>query len=340
MTFAKASDGLTSRCLFLTAPGVIEVGETRIPGPRAGEVLIRAHHSCISPGTETRVIAGKEKDAPPFPLIPGYALVGEVIECGSPDPRFPVGQRVFCQGTKRAAHKLWWGGHCEYAVAPMDEIVPVPDGLDSLHATLAKLMAIAYHGLRMSRPAPHETVFVLGLGPIGRLSAALHAATGARVIAADLHPARRAAAEAAGIETVDPGDSLVNAFTAVAPEKAQIVVEATGAVSVFPDCARLLRDLPWDDHPHDSARLLVQATYADNPAFPYWELFHTEASILVPRDCQLRDLSAAMRLMDRRIINPVGLVSDAGPPDNAAATYASLGNGRNTALTAAFDWRL
>ena len=183
---------------------------------------------------------------------------------------------------------LVWGGHCEYAVAPMAEIVPVPDGLDSLHATLAKLMAIAYHGLRMSRPAPHETVFVLGLGPIGRLSAALHAATGARVIAADLHPARRAAAEAAGIETVDPADSLVNAFTAVAPEKAQIVVEATGAVSVFPDCARLLRDLPWDDHPHDSARLLVQATYADNPAFPYWELFHTEASILVPRDCQLR----------------------------------------------------
>ncbi|MCC5841614.1 MAG: zinc-binding alcohol dehydrogenase [Opitutales bacterium] len=339
MTPPKFPDGLPSRCLLVTGPGKVELGETRIPRPREGEVLIRALRTCISPGTEARVLAGKEPAAPPCPLIPGYAMVGEVVECGSEEPRFAPGTRVFCTGTKRAAHNLWWGGHCEYAVAAINEVVLIPENLDSLQASIAKLMAIAYHGLRLSRPSPHETVFVVGLGPIGRLSAALHAATGARVVAADLHPARRKAARAAGLETVDPGDDLAAAFASVAPGGADIVVEATGVPSVFTACARLLRRLPWDDQPHAGARLVVQATYAENPALPYWDLFDTEATVLVPRDCQLRDLAAVLKLMARGTIDTSGMVGDAGSPSGAARVYAAVRAGEGPFVTSAFDWQ-
>jgi len=53
-------------------------------------------------------------------------------------------------------------------------------------AAATKLAAIAYRGVRLARPKPHETVAVIGLGAIGLLAAQLHAQSGARVVAADL----------------------------------------------------------------------------------------------------------------------------------------------------------
>jgi threonine dehydrogenase-like Zn-dependent dehydrogenase len=62
------------------------------------------------------------------------------------------------------------------------------------------LAAIAYRGVRLAQPRLHETVAVIGLGPIGQCSARLFAATGARVVALDRIPERVAHLQGLGFD--------------------------------------------------------------------------------------------------------------------------------------------
>lgn len=321
----------TARCLLMTAPGAVAVATTEIPEAGPGEVLVRAAWTCVSPGTELRCLAGRQEGAPPFPFIPGYALAGRVAACGEGVTGVAPGAPVFCSGTRRAAHARCWGGHVELAVIPAEDLVPVPAGLTLRAAAGAKLAAIAYHGLRLSAPQPHERVFVIGLGPIGRLSAELHALAGAEVWVTDLSARRRSAAAAAGLRIADSAET----FPAGG---ADIVVDATGAAPVLATAARLLRPRPWDQQLHAPRRLLVQGSYAAPPPLPYNELFMTEAQVLVPRDSQRLDVEAVLRLAASGRLDLAAIVSDGGAPADASAIYHTLRDRPDELVTAAFRW--
>ena len=81
--------------LYHTAPNQVEVVEEPIPGPQAGEVLVRTLLSGISPGTERLLYRGEFPQDQAvdvnittlsnqfsYPLKYGYSAVGEVIEIG------------------------------------------------------------------------------------------------------------------------------------------------------------------------------------------------------------------------------------------------------------------
>lgn len=327
-----------TRGLLFTAENQVSVADLSLPDPGPGEILVATAYSCISPGTELRCLAGLQIGAPPFPFIPGYALAGTVQAVG-PGVSLPVGTPVFCGGTQHASASHCWGGHLAHAVLAADAAVPIPQGVPLLAASAAKLAAIAYHGVRLSAPQPHESVAVIGLGPIGRLSAHLHALAGARVVATDLSPARRAQALAAGLEVVAPTPDLAHAFSTVFPQGADIVVDATGAPPVLATAAALARDLPWDNLLHPPARLLLQGSYAGRPPLPYEEIFMKELRVLVPRDCQRRDLVAVLDLMARGLLRPAEFITDAGSPDHAPAIYAQLRTTPDALVTAAFSWQ-
>lgn len=158
--------------LLITGVDRIILGETEIPLPGPGEVLIESELTGISPGTELRVLAGRQRRAPAWPLIPGYSVYGRVQAVGD-GVEMAVGTNVLCPGTRHAAHNLCWGAHASHVVVPAEQIVPVPSHVPAEAAVLGKLIAIAYHGLRLSRPSLHERVAVIGLGPIGQFSAQL-----------------------------------------------------------------------------------------------------------------------------------------------------------------------
>lgn len=323
--------------LLVTGHHTVTMSETTIPAPGPGELLVETAWSCISPGTEGRCLAGKQHGAPAFPYIPGYSMSGVIRECG-PDTAMAPGTRVFCSGTKAAGHPRLWGGHISLALADEKAVIPVPDSVGLREASGAKLAAISHHGLRLSHPLPGNTVFVIGLGPIGRFSAQLHAAAGARVIATDLSKTRRDAAENAGIEVVDPAKGLKPAFDSVAPGGADIVVDTTGSPPVLVEAAHLLRDVPWDNELHASPKLVIQGSYASMPFLPYDSLFLREAQVLIPRDSQRRDIAAVLDLMARGRLDLGPSVADGGDPAGAHAVYESLRERPDAMITAAFRW--
>lgn len=280
----------------------------------------------MSPGTENRVLSGKQGGAPPFPFIMGYSAAGVIIEAGA-GQEDRVGERVFCPGTSRADIACCWGGHSAHAVLSGQRAITLPAGVSLRDASAAKLAAIAYQGLKLARPLPHERVVVLGLGPIGFFSALHFQAAGAAVSVVDLMENRRAAALAAGLELADPA----------AEGFADIVVDATGAPGALAAAARLARPAPWDGLDHAGARLVIQGSYASPPPLPYDEIFASELRVLVPRDNSLADIAAVLDLMDRKRISCEGILGDFGSPENAADCYA-LGANKATA-TGCFQWK-
>lgn len=328
---------MKAKAILFTGVNEVAVADADVPEPGPGEVLVQARYTCISPGTELRCLAGQQPGAAPWPFVPGYSMVGTVIARG-PDTSLQEGATVFCSGTARVNYGRTWGGHISHAVRREDAVYPLPEGVDPLEAALAKLAAIAYHGVRLSRPLPHERVAVVGLGPIGQLSARLHHAAGARVVASDLSVERVAIARSAGIEAIAVESSLADAYASVFPDGADIVVDATGAPGVLTQAMAVARDKPWDDTPVPGARVLIQGSYPDEFPISYRAAFSKELTLLVPRDQQPTDLRAAIDLMQRGQLRVRDLISDVRAPEAAPETYAELRREKGRTLTVVFQW--
>jgi 2-desacetyl-2-hydroxyethyl bacteriochlorophyllide A dehydrogenase len=299
--------------------------------------LVETVYSCISPGTELRCLAGRQINSPLTPYIPGYSLSGRVLATGA-GVTLPPGTPVYCNGTIQANCATMWGGHTGLALQRASGVYPLPAGVDLLDASMIHLIGIAYHGLCLSRPLPHEVVAVVGLGPIGLLSARLHALSGARVIAADLATERVALAQQSGIEAFVPQGSLKEAFAQVLPGGADVVVDATGAPALLPQTLELAKDKPFDDSLTAGARFLIQGSYADEIVAPYHTVFMKEISLWTPRDTQPRDVRAAIDLLARRKLAVHDLLT-VFTPAQAPDVYAELQQGKGGLMTAAFDWK-
>lgn len=329
---------MKSPCLLFTAPFSVEVSETEITSPSAHQILMETHFSCISPGTELRCLAGRQNGAPAFPFIPGYAMAGVVIEAGS-ESGYKQGDRVFASGTEESLHSRCWGGHCSHALLDANHAIPVPAGVSLRAASTAKLAAIAYHGLLLSKPKPHESVAIIGLGPIGRFSAALHTITGAKVVATDLSQNRRQSAQNDGIQTVDPQADLNQAFKTHFTSGADIIVDATGAAPVLAEAARLGRVPQLGVSNTPPVRLLVQGSYANNPPLPYDTAFARELQILIPRDCCPDDIVAVLQLMERGLLKPESFINPLDKAELAAEAYRQLQESPDRNLTHTIQWK-
>lgn len=204
--------GLVRGCrLEISQPGRCELRpfEESLPGP--GEILVESDASVISPGTERAIFTGRNAQAE-YPYLPGYSQAGRIVAAGDGSP-LQVGQRV-CTGATHASLHL----------CPADRAVVVPRGVETEHAALAQIGAIALQGIRKAAIEPGAALAVLGVGLIGQLAAQLARCAGADVVAVATSPSRLAAAARGGLRTLNLGDDP-DALDAL---NAEIVVEATG----------------------------------------------------------------------------------------------------------------
>jgi predicted dehydrogenase/threonine dehydrogenase-like Zn-dependent dehydrogenase len=218
----------------LVKQGGVVVEEVPAPQVEPGTVLVRAHHSCVSVGTEMsglrssglplwrkalaqpRAVARVARMALTQGIAhtrsvvqgvlsagtaTGYSLAGTVVAIGEGIDDLDVGDRVACAGAQ-CAH------HAEMVRVPRNLTVPVPEGLDFPSASTVTLGAIALQGVRRASPTLGETFVVLGLGLLGQLIAQLLRANGCRVIGTDLDPRRVELALSLGMDVgVDPEGS-------------------------------------------------------------------------------------------------------------------------------------
>jgi NADPH:quinone reductase-like Zn-dependent oxidoreductase len=170
---------------FGSPDGLAVVG-LPVPAPAAGQVLIATE--AVGVGGVDTVIRSGALAAYGFKEghIPGSEVAGTVTAVGDGVDASWIGGRVWAfTGTG--------GGYVEQALAPVEEIVPLPVNLSAVDAvTLGSSGVVAHFGLRQAHFAPGETVLVRGAaGSIGIMAVQLAARGGAAAVAVTTSSAER-----------------------------------------------------------------------------------------------------------------------------------------------------
>ena len=163
--------GPQAQALWYTGKARGELRPVSLAEPGPDEALVLTLWSGISRGTERLVYEGRvplseyeRMKAPfqegefPYPVKYGYCAVG-IIEQG---PKDWLGIPVFSLQP-----------HQTHFVAPVDRLVPVPDGVPLRRAALAANMETALNALWDSGAGPGDRIVIVGAGLVGLLVAYL-----------------------------------------------------------------------------------------------------------------------------------------------------------------------
>jgi 2-desacetyl-2-hydroxyethyl bacteriochlorophyllide A dehydrogenase len=218
---------MKGRVLRFVGPRRVGFAIVDVPPPADGELLVRTRWSGISGGTESlayrgELDAGAARDETigslggrfAYPFEYGYSCVGEVLT-----------SRV--DGVPEGATAFAFHPHQDLFTVRGSDVVIV-DKVAGRIATLFPLVETALQVSLDAGPRLEEPVVVMGLGPVGILTAALLDRAGAEVVGVDPRRDRREAAVLFGVPAVDVPEigAVVERLTSGAG--VPLVVDATG----------------------------------------------------------------------------------------------------------------
>jgi threonine dehydrogenase-like Zn-dependent dehydrogenase len=285
------------RALWYVAPGRAEIRAEPAVAPAPGQARVRAVASALSRGTERLIFSGRVPEseyermrAPfmsgafPFPVKYGYAMVGQVED----GPAALKGRLCFALYPHQTGFNL-----------PIENILPLPDGLPPERAVLGANMETALNAVWDGAPGPADRIAVVGAGVLGLLVARLCARMpGAQVTVVDINPARAAIVQAFGAGFAAPD---------AAPGDHDLVVHTSASAAGLATALRLAGD---------EATVLELSWYgADAVKIPLGDVFHSRRLKLVssqvgkiapshrPRWDYRRRLSAALGLLNDPVLD-------------------------------------
>jgi len=175
-------------------PEVMEVVELPTPKPGAGQALVKIEASGVN-FIDTYLREGRYPAKLPF--IPGQEAAGIVVKLGGGVSGFAIGDRVAWNGTR--------GTYAEFACAPADDLLKIPDGISFLQAAAVLLQGLTAHYLSHDTYAikADDTVLIhAGAGGVGLLLTQMAKRLGARVLTTVSTEQKAELSRAAGADKV------------------------------------------------------------------------------------------------------------------------------------------
>jgi 2-desacetyl-2-hydroxyethyl bacteriochlorophyllide A dehydrogenase len=312
----------------------LETFECPTPGP--GEVLVQAHTTLMSTGTENIVFNRLFDPGTPwdrwvqYPFYPGYSSVGTVEAVGANVATLRVGDRV-----------AYRQGHRSHAVESPENFFPIPQGVTWEQAAWFSLAKITAHGARAARYILGDSVLIIGAGPIGQMSIRWAQAAGASTIlvvdtAAHRMPlAQQGGATATIVAPIDQArEKILQAGQGKLP---RVVIDSTGNAAVFSAALGLAADRGLVVIMGDTGQPTHQTLTADvitrGLTIVGVHDTHNNAEWNNAIGAQLFfDLVATGRF------SMEGLTSHTFAPDECAEAYAVANRDRATTMGILFDW--
>ncbi|WSQ07984.1 L-idonate 5-dehydrogenase [Streptomyces sp. NBC_01231] len=244
--------------------GDLRVEEVPVPVPGPGQALVAVRYGGVC-GSDLHYWrhGGVGDFRLKEPMVLGHEVVGTVVSYGdgasgpaagtavAVHPASPCGvcpecvdgRRNVCRDTRYLGSAARFphvqGGFAAQVVVPVEQLRPLPAGLEPRRAALAEPLSVALHAVRRAGDVRGRHVLVTGAGPIGCLVvAAAKAAGAAHVTVTDLLPAARRYASAAGADTVVRADDPDDAGW---PAEVDAAVEASGVAAGLDACLRRVR---------------------------------------------------------------------------------------------------
>lgn len=200
------------RAIVLEEPKKLVLNQLEIPEPGENEVLIRVKAVGLCGSDIHYYEHGKIGDfIVEEPIILGHEASGEIVKVGKNVVHLQKGQRVtiepgatcgkcehcqngrynLCEEVEFLATPPYDGAFCEYVVMRSDLVFPIPDQMSYETAALIEPFSVGLHAVSRGNLQEGETVLILGMGPIGLMTAAAAKLHGAgTVIGVDLEDSR------------------------------------------------------------------------------------------------------------------------------------------------------
>ncbi|HKK21275.1 MAG TPA: medium chain dehydrogenase/reductase family protein [candidate division Zixibacteria bacterium] len=207
-------------------PEVLKIVENDLREPDANEVRIRIRFAGIG-ATDVIMRSGYYPFAPKIPFAPGYEIVGIVDAVGDRVADITPGQRV--------AALTVHGGYAEYIYLPPEELVPVPEGLDSAEAlSLILNYVTAYQMMyRVAQVKEGQTIVVTGAsGGVGTALLQLGKVAGAKTMYGTASKSKHKLVEELGGIPIDYRiENVARVIKEKEPEGVDAAFDAVGACS-------------------------------------------------------------------------------------------------------------
>jgi NADPH:quinone reductase-like Zn-dependent oxidoreductase len=216
-------------------PETLQVRTRELPAPGPGRAVVRMEATGVS-FAEQSMRRGVYYDQPKFPFVPGYDLVGTVVQVGAGVPAELVGRRV------AALTKV--GGWAEQVDLDANDLVPVPDGVAPAAAETVIVNGItAWRVLhRTIKPRPGTTIVIFAAGGgVGSILVQLALRAGMRVIGT-AGPSQQERLRAMGVIPLNYRTENVPArIRELAPEGVAAVVDNVGGPGIVDSWKLLAR---------------------------------------------------------------------------------------------------
>ena len=157
-------------------PEVLQVGETDLPRPGPGQVLVRVLAAGVGPWDASLRRGGWSGS---LPYVPGGEFAGVVVGDTGADAALDDGVPVY-------GYPGLTGCYAQYVVCPVEQLAPIPAGLSAVDAAAVPIDALtAEQGLTdvLQLGAGDRVLITAGAGGLGHFAVQIARILGASVVA-------------------------------------------------------------------------------------------------------------------------------------------------------------
>jgi NADPH:quinone reductase-like Zn-dependent oxidoreductase len=245
------------RAIMVSKPGgpeALTVGDTKMPQPQPGDVLVRVVAAGVGPW-DSYLRSGTIPA--PMPLTPGGEFAGTVVGNTGDAAAFEDGEPVY--GTPGLT-----GCYAEYVTCPPEQLAPIPAGLDGMDAAAVPIDGLtALQGLTdiLGIGAGDDVLITAGAGGLGHFAVQIARVLGANVIATASPHNHDFLHELGAAEVVDhtraDWPDQVRALTGGGVDRVQVCARPTvpGAAQAARDGAVIATAVPADGDFPDAERV-------------------------------------------------------------------------------------
>lgn len=291
---------------------------------------------CFSDVKTSRGLMPFSEDLP-LPHVPGHEIFGRVLAtepggliaegvqavvyhywpCGSCSA-CRRGDETLCRQMVGWAGFTHWGGFTERIAVPVDRLVPIPEGIDPIHAApMTCALGTAYRSVvTRGEVGAGMTAAILGLGGVGIHGAQVGRAAGARMVGFDVHEQTLVSARDLDLDARRSDDeaAIADLVAETGGEGVDVVVDTVGHDDTLELARRLVRP---------GGRIVgVGYTPTSVLTVPTPRFVLDEVSYLGSRYAHRDDLAKAVTLVARGLVSTV--VSLVRPLEDVNDVFAEL----------------
>jgi len=309
--------------------------EFELPRPGPGEVIVRVEACGVGLTVLNSIRGDLGNDPGLLPRVPGHELAGRITEVGPGVEQDLLRRRVvayfyltcglcgeclagrdsLCRDLRGYVGVHRDGGYAPYAVLPAANVIPVPDGLDPIAATVVPdAVATPVHVAARAALDGDDRVVVIGAGGgVGIHMIQVALIKTADVVGLDVTRDKLAAIDAQGARAMDSSDfsSIPSPFTAGPPT---VVIDFVGSAATA----------SWSiDTLGPRGRLVALTTFINRPiSVEYRDFVFREIDLVGSRYATKAEVAEAADLVATGKVDPV--IGEVVGPAELLSLHASL----------------